>query len=312
MTRFPDHTDIEIGRIRPFRIEACDRFLEGLDEIRFHLLLDEKVVRRDAGLPRVEALAPDDAPCRDPQIGALVHDAGTLAAEFQYHGGQELSLRGSDDTGHGGASGVEKKIEACVEEQCVDAPVALDDGDVFLRKGVGDHLLQRQRDVGNVGRRLEQGGAAGADRTDQGAEQQLDGIVPRGNDQRAAQGFAHDVARGGHSGQGRVLAPGPGPAGDVLQGIANLAIDESDFGHECLLEGLVKVFPERVAEGLFPFLKAGFQRPQLLLAPSDVTGGAGGEKIPLRLHERRDSVGRSIRDLHDSGEWLLSLAVARK
>ena len=46
------------------------------------------MIRRDAGLACIEALAPDQPPCAHRQIRPLQHQGRTLTAEFQCHRGE--------------------------------------------------------------------------------------------------------------------------------------------------------------------------------------------------------------------------------
>ena len=87
-----------------------------------------------------------------------------------------------------------------------------------------------------------------------------------------AEGLAYDVAARRHAGEGSAYAPGSGPAGNMLSGVADLSVDEAYFGHVGLFIALVKVGPEGVAKRLLPFSETFLVATQHLTAELDITG----------------------------------------
>lgn len=224
-----------------------------LDEGLLHLLVDEQVVGRYAGLPRVEGLAPRYTLGGGGNVGRAVYDAGALAAELEHHG-REVPRGGlHHDLAQRGTAGEEDEVEAVGEQGLVDVAVAQHDGDVLRVEGVFDHLTQHARYGGHVGRGFQYGGAPGRDGAHEGVEQQLHGVVPRGHDERVAQWLAHDVAARGKHLEGRTLAAALAPAAEVAQVVGNLATHDAELGEVGLFVRLVEVGPQRIGQWLFPF-----------------------------------------------------------
>ena len=156
--------------------------------------MQEQVVGSDAGLAAVEALSPGDAAGGDLYVGIFVHYTGALASEFQHQGREVLGLGFHHHFSESRAAGEEHHVEAGAEQLRIDLAVALHHGNVPGLECVFYHLLEGSRHVGNVGRGLEDGCAAGGDGSYQRAQEQLYGIVPWRYDERASQGLAYDVA----------------------------------------------------------------------------------------------------------------------
>ena len=122
--------------------------------------MEHQVVRSDAGLSRVEALAPGYALGGDLDVSVPVHDARTLPAEFQ-HDRREVPGGGFHHLpSETRASCEEDQIPAFLQQGRVDIPVSLDHSDIVITESVLDHLLRDPGDVRHVRRRLQNGGAA--------------------------------------------------------------------------------------------------------------------------------------------------------
>ena len=94
-------------------LEADFQFFK---ELIFDFFVDHKVVRCDAGLPRVEALSPGDALRCDLDVGVLVHDARTLTSEFQHDRRKVLRRRSHHDSAKRRASGEEYEVPAFLQQ----------------------------------------------------------------------------------------------------------------------------------------------------------------------------------------------------
>ena len=256
--------------------------------------MEEKVIRSDAGLAGIEAFAPGDAPGGQRQVGVPVHDAGTLAAEFQHHGRQVPGLGLHGDAAQGRTARQEDQVIAVLEQFPVHDAVALDQGHIILREGICDHPLQGCGNMRHVGRGFQDGGAARRNGTDQRVQQQLHGIVPGAHDKGAAQRLADDVAAGRHAGQRCALSLSPGPHGRLADGLPDLAVHEADLRHVRFLIALVKIGPEGVAKGFFPFLESGLHGLEPGDAPFYVTRRAGSEECPLPFHQFPDPFRRCV------------------
>ena len=100
------------ARARVVAEEVVDRFLHAGQERFLDGLMDEDVIRRDARLPGVVKLAPDDAPGGHVEIGLLVDDARALAAELERDRRQVLGGGFHDDAPDGAVARVEDVIES--------------------------------------------------------------------------------------------------------------------------------------------------------------------------------------------------------
>ena len=124
-----------------FTVKFVHVLCKCLHECFLHVLVDEDVVRSDAGLAAVECLSPGDSLGSEVDVCCLVDDAGALSAEFQDYRCEIL--------GSGCHYGLCKCRASCEEddvpslfEQCgIDFSVSLDYSDVLLLEGVSDHLL---------------------------------------------------------------------------------------------------------------------------------------------------------------------------
>ena len=91
--------------------------------------VDEHVVGRDAGLARVDVLAPRDAPRGDVEVGAAVDDGRALAAELERHRREVLRGGGHHHPTDGAVAGVEDVVPALVEQRGGLGHAAFDHGD---------------------------------------------------------------------------------------------------------------------------------------------------------------------------------------
>ena len=209
--------------------------------------MEQQVVGGDAGLPRIEGLAPCDAARGGLHVGASVHDAGAFAAQLQYDGREVPRRGGHDDPPQLGAAREEDEVPAPVQQQRIDVAVALDDGDVALVVDFADHRAERRRDVRRVGRGFQYGGAARRDGSDERVEQQLHGIVPRRDDERRAERLGEDAARRGKEFERRGPPLGAHPAAEVAEVVPHLAPHDAQLGEAGLLGGFAQVLPQGVA-----------------------------------------------------------------
>ena len=174
-------------------IQAGEFLLEGRHEGVFDILVKEQIVRRDAGLAAVEALAPDDAARRYAYVGILIDDTRALPAEFEHQRSKILGLGLHHHAPESGAAREEHQIEAGLEEAGVDSAVAQDHGYIALREGLLNHTGEHAGDGRHIGRWLEDGRAARGNGAHKRAEQQLHRVVPGRDYERAAEGLADNV-----------------------------------------------------------------------------------------------------------------------
>lgn len=266
--------------LRVFAEQRLELAVERGDELVLYRFVYQQIIRRDAGLPGIQALAPCDAPCGDIDFGVAIDDARAFAAEFEYDGSQMPGCGGHDGASERRTAGEEYDVVAAVEQSGVHVAIALDCCDILLVERVGNHLLDDGRDVRLVGRRFEYGGTACRNRTDERIEQQLHGIVPRSDDERGAERLADYAAARRKHFQRRAAAFGCRPARDVFQMIVDFAENNADFGQVRLLVGFVQIAPQSLGERLFPFVQSLFQAAQRKASHRDV------ERSPLRKYSR--------------------------
>ena len=290
--------NVEAAVFRTLRIEAGELLLELFDERVLDVFVKEEVIRGDAGLAAVEALAPCDAAGGDFQVRVFVDNARTLASELQHHRGKILCLSCGNLLCEGRTAGEEDHVPAAGEELGVHGAVALHHGDIVGREGVCNEIRQRLRNVGNVGRWFENRRAACGDGPHEGIEEQLYRIVPRGDDERAAKGLANHVTRRRHAGEGSCLAASARPVGQALSGVADLSVHQADFGHVGLFVTFVKVGPEGVAKRFLPFSETFLVATQHLAPEGQVACGVACKKTFLRLNERIYPFGGGVLKCH--------------
>ena len=106
-----------------------------------YLFINQHVIRCNAGLAGIQGLAPGEALRGQLEVGVGRDDAGALAAQLQHHGGQVLGGGFHHEVPEGRAAGEEDDVPALCKQLRIHVPVTLDDGDVALLEGLGDHFL---------------------------------------------------------------------------------------------------------------------------------------------------------------------------
>jgi hypothetical protein len=143
----------------------------------------EDIVRGYAGLAAVEEFAEGDSPGGDFQIGGLMDDTGTLAAQLQGHRSQVHRRLFQNDAAYILAAGKENTVEFFLQQMAVFGPSAVDHCHIFR----GEHRFQQLRDDtgggGGIGTGLYHGGIACGQGIHQGIQGQQQGIVPGAHNQ---------------------------------------------------------------------------------------------------------------------------------
>ena len=133
----------------------------------------------------------------DVQIGVVADDGRALPAQFQRHRGQVAGRSLHDQPADATATGVEDVVPALGQQRRRRAGVAFDDGHRF-----GVEVARDPRGEGGRGgwaqlRRLAAHRVTGCDGIGHGEQEQLDGIVPGGDDQHGAQWLGDDAGPAG-------------------------------------------------------------------------------------------------------------------
>ena len=313
----PVHDPPVIGaRLRVRAVKAADRRLHLLQERGEHAPVHKNVIGRDAGLPRVEELAPGDALARGAQLCRSVHDDGAFAAEFKGDGGQMLRRGAHDDPAHARTARKKDRIEAGAQQRRAVFGAAFGAGNVFLSEGLRDQPAQSGRRARRTLRRAEHRAVACGDRRHERLQQQLHGVIERADDERTAIGSAFDAALCGEHRQRRAHADGLHPAFQVFQRMRDARQHEPDLGQPALRTAFAQVRRERLFQrGLPPQERL----PQFFqLRPPERIG----ERLPFRkksalfckerLHRSVRQCTHTIRSVLFFGVCALSLILHRR
>ncbi len=239
-----------------------------------HLLVDEDVVGGDAGLAGVEPLPPGHAPGGHPQIGRAVDDHRALAAELEGHRGEVTGGGGHHHAADGPVAGVEEVVEPLGQQFRGLGHAAFDQGD-----GRGVEVAGHQAREQARGRRGDLGGlhhhgVAGGDGAGHGYQEELDRVVPRGDDQDHAEGFGDQTRPGRQGHQRRWHPPGPVPPAQVADHALDLAHDEGEVGDESLERRLAEVGLQGGEELVLVVLEHADELLELATPPGQRAGGA--------------------------------------
>ncbi len=177
------------------------------------------------------------------------------------------------DLGDVATAGVEDVIERFGEQRGGLVDRALDDGhDAFievLRHELGNRFRRRRRQLG----RFDDHRVPGGQGADGRAEQQLERVVPRGDDEHHAQRLGHDLG-GTRFERERQLDPGRfHPRLQVVERVVDLADRETDLRQVALDRRLAEVVRQRVGELVLVLLEHPLQLDELapphLFVPHD-------------------------------------------
>jgi hypothetical protein len=228
-----------IRRARRGRIQALRRRPDGGHESVEVRARHERVVGRDARLPRVEELACHEARREARDVRALVEHGGRLAAELERHR-REVARSGLRHAPpHCSRPGEEQVIERQSAECLADGCVALDHGELVcgeaLRDARGQQCGRGRRELA----RLEQHAVAGRKRGDDRCERELHGIVPRTDDAHRSARLPHDPRPARPQPQRRRDPQRAHPARDVTARVPRLGCYDVELGEARLVRGAV-------------------------------------------------------------------------
>ena len=176
------------------REEFAQRLPVCLDERGFDRFLNQQIVRLHAGLTGIQDLAERDAPRGQLHIGGFIHDGRAFAAKFERDGREVLGRSLHHDLADGDAAGEENGVKALRQQRAVFRTSAFDSGDIARVKVLGNQLRNGRAGRGCIGRRLYDGAVATGDRAHQRRQAELNGIIPRRDDQRNAIRLRRDEA----------------------------------------------------------------------------------------------------------------------
>ena len=204
-------------------------------------LLQQQIVRGHAGLPGIQDLAEGDAPGRRFQVGGAVQDHRALAPQLQGDGGQIFCRRPHHHPAHRLGAGEEDVVKGLLQQLLCLLPAPLDHRRLFPGQGPLQHPLHHLRRGRGVFRRLDHGAAPRRQGPDERHEAQVEGIVPRTDDEGYPQGPGPDLAAGGEVEPGHRAGTGAHPSLHMGQVISDLVEDQPRLAQIALAWGLAQV-----------------------------------------------------------------------
>ena len=282
-----DHSGPPVAGQRVAAVIPVEAGAELRDELIDHVLVNEQVVGRDAGLPAVYALSPGDALSRPAHMRALIDDAGALPSQLEHHR-RQLVRRGSHHrTTHGRASREEHEVPPLVEQPFVHARRAGKCADVPRRKRLAEQLDEQLacRARGSGG--FDGDAVARRDGVDERHERKLERVVPR------TQHENHAVWRGKHFRAGREMGDGSRnaartrPRFHVLAAKADLLVHQAELGGVRFERALSEILAQCAKDPVLVALQRRLQTHERLPSRLD------GQRRPCRevtahmLHLRR-------------------------
>ena len=221
---------VVVGLARIVAVEGRDRIGERSDQLILDALVDDHIVRSDAGLTGVEELRPGDPLGGHLDVGVGGDDGGALASELEGDRREVLGRRPHHDATDLAITGVEDVVEVLFEQRRGFVDGAGDDGHRGCVEVLGNQFLDERRHRGRDLRRLQHGGVARSEGRHERAEQQLHRVVPGSDDADRAeclgpQGCLARLERQRNLHLGRL-----GPRVEVLKRVVDLVDRERDFG----------------------------------------------------------------------------------
>ena len=126
-----------------------------LYECFLYILVDQNIVRGDAGLTTVQGLSPCKPFGCHIYIRVLVDDARTLSAELQHDRGQMLRGCCHDRLAKIRTAGEEDDVPPLSQQGSVYISMALNNSDIFRWKGFRNHIRDGLRYIRNIWRRFQ-------------------------------------------------------------------------------------------------------------------------------------------------------------
>ena len=198
------HDAAQIGRAQRIRPEAfVDAGAQQGQQPVGDRTLHQQVVRSDAGLARIEGLAPNQAAGGHRQVGIRQHHRRALAAQFEGHGGEVLGRGGHHQPAHPFAASEEDVIEPLLQQRGGGAAIPLDHLHRGGREGRGDELGDQRGGGWGVLGGLEHRCVACCQSAHQRLQAEMEWIVPGADDQHAAERFGDHLGLSGLQAQGQ-------------------------------------------------------------------------------------------------------------
>ncbi len=217
------------------RIHPRDRALKAGAERGQVVLVDQRIVRGDAGLARIGQLAEGDI--GDIRLGRSTrgHDHRGLAAKLQGDRDQIIGGRAHHRLAHRRAAGEQDVVERQRREGPAGFGIALHDRDLLgredLRQHPGEEFAGPRRELG----RFDHRPIAGGKRRRQRHHGQRKRIIPRRQDTDDAQRLIFDTRTGKAEAPVHMSPLGPHEAAQVAREIGDPLQGRQDLHHRRLM-----------------------------------------------------------------------------
>ncbi|MDT4840852.1 hypothetical protein FQZ97_746860 [compost metagenome] len=211
--------------------------------------VDEQIVRRHAGLPGIDGLHLQYPRRRRLQVIVLADDNGRLAAQLQGHRGQIARCRLHDPPPRFGRASKDQMVERHAGK-CRAADVG-DDRQGMFGKVLLHQAMQQGAKITRVGRHLDDAAVARRQGAGDGADDQVQRIVPRRDDADHALGLWHDRIARAEKPPGAMPTLRLHPSGQALAAVTDAIDREKEFQQlGFLLAAVAEVQVDRGADGV--------------------------------------------------------------
>ena len=240
----------------------CNLLFQGFHQPGQHLFLAQDEVRGHAGLAAVEEFSEHNPPGGKGNGGGVVHDAGTLSAQFQHHRGQVLCRLPQHLLAYGLAAGEEDEVKLLLKQGCVFCPAAGNHRHQLRREAGGNQFPNHLCGVGGVGAGLDHGGVSRGDGGSQRLQGKKEWIVPGAHNQGVAVGGGLAVAPGGKLGKGCGDGFLPGKPSCVAEEIGDFREGQTHLAHIAFIIAFSQILGKGLADGIFPALDFPVEPPE--------------------------------------------------
>ncbi len=191
--------------LRVLAIGLLHEARESIQEFIHHRFVHERMIRRDAGLPGIEVLAPSDALGGFVDVGAAINDGGALATQLQRNRHQLLGGHRHDGPPHALTAGEEHMVETETlhERRHHLGAVPLSNSNVRGIECRCNDPFHNRCGVRRVLTGFQHSAIASGNGARQRREQKQSGIIPWGNDEHHAERFSMHMAFSNLNSQGR-------------------------------------------------------------------------------------------------------------
>ena len=268
-----------------FRSELLyEGFFEFIFEIFPQIILNQNIVRCDAGLSGIDEFGKDDAFCSRLNVFAVRDDAGRFSAEFKNCRREVFCGCACNIFGCFGTAGKEDEIELFFQQFGSFFRAGLNDCESVRVEVFGDEFLAPRGCCRSELGGFEYSDIAGTDRSDQWGEHELNRVVPWADDERQAARLRLNGGFCRSQKDRRTDSVWFYPSGYIFECVSGFVLYDSNFCNPCLAGWFGEVLLKRFREvfGLFfEHLQNGFE---LSFSPFEIKSDSGMEVISQVLN----------------------------